>query len=144
MKKFGNFCRAIDNLKIINKYDLPLDMTNENSNLIVAGLINLYNICFELSWKVLKEQLLWNGYDEGKVGSPRIILKTAYTAGMISDESLWLNALRDRNDVMHLYSEDVALSIIDNIKNLYLSMFENLKTELELNWKCDGNADLFE
>ena len=30
----------------------------------------------------------------GATGSPKIILKTAYKAGMIKDEELWLRALK--------------------------------------------------
>lgn len=40
-----------------------------------------------------------NGFSEGKTGSPRQILKTAYSAGMIEDEESWLKALVSRNNV---------------------------------------------
>lgn len=37
-----------------------------------------------------------NGAPEGKTGSPKLILKTAYQMGMIQDEQLWLEALQAR------------------------------------------------
>ena len=40
----------------------------------------------EQSWKARKEILEENGFSEGKTGSPRQILKTAYSAGMIEEE----------------------------------------------------------
>ena len=62
-------------------------------------MVGLYEICFEQSWKAMKELLENFGYAEGATGSPRTILKTAYKAGMISDEELWLDALVSRNNV---------------------------------------------
>lgn len=35
-------------------------------------------------------------------GSPKMILKTAYKAGMIEDEELWLQGLIARNNVAHV------------------------------------------
>ncbi len=60
-------------------------------NVVLTGLVGLYEICFEQSWKMMKE-IYWNYMDmkKGATGSPKIILKTAYKAGMIKDEELWL------------------------------------------------------
>ena len=49
----------------------------------------------------MKEILGNNGYAEGATGSPKTILKTAFSAGMITDEALWLDALVSRNNVAH-------------------------------------------
>ena len=63
----------------------------------------------------MKDILTSYGYAEGETGSPRMILKTAYKAGMISDEELWLNALISRNNVAHAYNEAIALDIIKDV-----------------------------
>ncbi len=136
MKKFINFCKALKSLKSIDRYDLPLNIEEGENAILISGLVNFYNICFELSWKVMKERLLWSGYDEGKVGSPRTILKIAFTSGMIKNESLWLNALKDRNETAHIYDVNLASELLIRVKTLYVPMFEELKKELETNWEC--------
>ena len=82
MRKYENFCNSLSNMKDIYNYEEPYD------NVVITGLVGLYEICFEQSWKMMKEILEINGYAEGATGSPKIILKTAYKAGMIRDEEL--------------------------------------------------------
>ena len=94
----------------------------------------MYEICFEQSWKAIKEILHDQGYAESQTGSPRQILKTAYQAGMIKDEDLWLNALVHRNNVDHAYNKDIALDIIRTTKDHFYPMFCDLKTEIQTNW----------
>lgn len=129
MKKFENFCTALKNLKDIYSYEEPY------SNVVMTGLVGLYEICFEQSWKAMKEILTLNGVTESQTGSPRQILKSAYQAGIIKDEDLWLAALVSRNNVAHAYNQEIAKDIIKQTKITYYQMFEDLKMEIENNWK---------
>lgn len=79
MRKYDNFLKALSNLKDIYDYSEPY------SNVEISGMVALYSICFEQSWKAMKEILEINGYAESSTGSPRSILKLAYSAGIISD-----------------------------------------------------------
>lgn len=128
MKKYENFCAALENLHDIYGYEEPY------TNVVLTGLAVLYEICFEQSWKAMKEFLERDGFAEGKTGSPRQILKTAYLAGMIKDEKLWLDALITRNNVAHAYNKAVALDIVRQTKEKYYRMFCDLKAELTANW----------
>lgn len=49
----------------------------------LAGAISLFLICFEQSWKVLKEVLSDHGFIEAQTSSPKQILKLAYKIGLI-------------------------------------------------------------
>ncbi len=109
MRKYENFCNALSNMKDIYNYEEPYD------NVVITGLVGLYEICFEQSWKMMKEILEIHGYAEGATGSPKIILKTAYKAGMIRDEEQWLRALQARNNVTHSYNQKIALGIIADV-----------------------------
>lgn len=128
MRKYENFCNALSNMKDIYNYEEPYD------NVVITGLVGLYEICFEQSWKMMKEILEIHGYAEGATGSPKIILKTAYKAGMIRDEEQWLRALQARNNVTHSYNQKIALGIIADAKEEFYQMFCELKTEIEENW----------
>lgn len=83
----------------------------------------------------MKEILADHGYDEGAMGSPKLILKTAYKAGLIKDEELWLKALQERNNVTHSYNKKVALEIVSWAKERFYDMFCELKEEIDLKWK---------
>ncbi len=109
MKKYDNFCPALENLKDIYNYEEPYD------NVVLTGLVALFEICFE----------------EGQTGSPKKILKTAYQAGMIVDEELWIAALVSRNNVAHAYNKEVALDIVQKTKKDYYEMFCGLKEEMD-------------
>jgi nucleotidyltransferase substrate binding protein (TIGR01987 family) len=128
MKKYENFCAAFENLKEIYKYNEPYD------NVVLTGLVGLYEICFEQAWKAMKELLEMHGYEEGATGSPKMILKTAYKSGMIKDEELWLRALQERNNVAHSYNQNIALGIIHMAKSEFYDMFCELQKEIECNW----------
>lgn len=128
MKKFDNFIQALNNLAKIYDYNEPYGIVE------LTGLVGLFEVCFEQAWKTMKEILEDNGFDEGRTGSPKQILKTAYQAKMIQDEALWIDALVARNNVAHSYNESIALDIVHNTKERFYDMFQKLKKEIEENW----------
>lgn len=127
-KKVNNFFRALKNLKEIEGKEPPFDTITE------AGMVSLFEICFEQSWKAMKERLEYHGYGERKLGSPNAVIKLAYQAEMIDDEQLWSEALKARNDVVHSYSDEIALQIIKDSQEKFLPMFEALRKNLVTNW----------
>ena len=128
MKKYENFCASLKNMKEIYDYDEPYN------TVVLTGLVGLYEICFEQSWKMMKEILEIHGYEEGATGSPKIILRTAYRAGMIKNEDAWLRALQERNNVTHSYNEKIALEIVRQAKAIFYELFVQLKDEIDKNW----------
>ena len=128
MKKYENFRQALANMKEIYNYEEPY------GTVVLTGLVELYELCFEQSWKMMKEILENHGYEVGATGSPKTILKTAYQAGMIKDEDLWLHALQERNNVAHSYNQKIALEIVKTAKDNFYSMFCDLKAEIDRNW----------
>lgn len=128
MKKYENFCKAFHNLRESEKVQPPFDTVT------LTGLVGLFEITFEQAWKMIKEVLEYHGYEQSNTGSPRTIIKTAYSAGMIDDEDTWLMALSARNHVSHSYNEEIALAIVEETRNFYIGMFENLKNTVEHRW----------
>ncbi len=128
MKKFENFCKALNNLEDIYKYEPPYD------NVVLTGLVSLYQICFEQAWKAMKETMENEGVNTAVTGSPRSIIKEAYRFHMIDDESAWLSALQARNLASHAYNQETALEIVKNTREAYLPLFHKLKASIEKNW----------
>lgn len=71
MKKYENFCVSLENMKDIYNYEEPYD------NVVLTGLVGLYEITFEQSWKMMKEYWKIHGFAEGATSSPKMILKNS-------------------------------------------------------------------
>ena len=125
MKKYENFCKALENLQDIYQYAEPYN------NVILSGLVALYEICFEQAWKAMKEVMVSEGVREAETGSPKMIIKSAYEFGIITDEDAWLAALVSRNNVAHSYNQAIALDIVRETKERYVGLFLKLKKALE-------------
>ncbi|MGN1403391.1 MAG: HI0074 family nucleotidyltransferase substrate-binding subunit [Ruminococcus sp.] len=128
MKEFNIFCKTLENLKMCKAYEEPYDLV------IRAGIVQLFRICLEQACRVMKACLHEHGYEESKTGSPKMVIKVAYQAGMIHDDEKWLSALEARNEVAHSYNEEIALNIIRKTKADFIGLFEALKQELAEKW----------
>lgn len=128
MKKYDNFCKALANLKEGLTLGEPYNIVEQ------TGIVGLFEICFEQSWKLMKEVLEAHGRFEEKIGSPRAIIKIAYQCGMIDDCEGWLGLLESRNTLAHVYSDEQALAVIRKLKSDYILLFEDLKKEIDGRW----------
>lgn len=116
MKKFDHFKSNLNVLALADQEDL----TNE---FIIGGIIDKFFIQFELGWKVLKELLSYEGQGISASGSPKMILKTAFTIYDFIDESLAGNA-RARNDMTHIYDALAARRLVDAVLQRYIPEFQ--------------------
>ena len=124
MKKFENFVANLEVLKRAKDEDL----TNE---FIISGIIDKFFLQFELSWKVLKELLSYEGRSVAKSGSPREILKAAYATYDYIDEDIWLEMLRARNDMTHIYNGEAARQMVKVILEKYIPVFVEMRERIE-------------
>lgn len=128
MKKYENFSKSLINLQSCRELTQPYSIAEQ------TGIIGLFEICFEQSWKLMKEILEYHGYNTQKTGSPRLIIKSAYQCGMITDENGWLELLNTRNILSHTYDDKKALETIKEILEKYISVFEEFKHNIDENW----------
>lgn len=125
MNEYQKFCCTYKNFEENIGMMPPYDIVTS------VGLVGLFKLAFEQSWKMIKEILEYHGYEQSSTSSPRIVIKTAYQAGMITEEEKWLMALAARNNVAHSYNEEIALEIIKETKEIYTGMFLKLKETVE-------------
>ncbi|KAF2955390.1 nucleotidyltransferase substrate binding protein [Marinitoga sp. 38H-ov] len=122
-QRFQNFEKSY---KLLKKYINMEDM----DELDRAGIIQFFEMSFELSWKVLKDFLEYNGY---LVKSPREAIKLAFQLEIIDNGEYWLKALEDRN--LTVYDENTAMELVKKIKEIYLpkldKFYENMLKELK-------------
>lgn len=74
-----------------------------------AGIIQAFEYCFELSWKIMKRLL----EKRGKIAnSPRETFRMAALEGFISDPEIWFDFIKKRNLTVHTYQESEAEEVI--------------------------------
>lgn len=124
MKRYENY---LSNLKVLSSAENE-DLSNE---FIRSGIIDKFSVQFELGWKLLKQLLQYEGKAEAATGSPRMIIKAAYSVYDCMEEETWLAMLNARNDMSHIYDGNAAQNMVDKILNEYIPAFEKLKDGLE-------------
>jgi len=124
MKKLDNF-RA--NLEVLARAD-EQDLDNE---FVQSGVIDKFALQFELSWKLLKRLLQYEGDKAGNSGSPREVLKGAYRCFGFIDEDLWLSMLRDRNVIEHTYDAAELERVLARVLDAYIPAFQALLSSIE-------------
>ncbi len=88
------------------------------------GVIQRFEFCTELAWKSTREYLIDQGYVD--INSPKSVVKQAFADGLINDERSWIELLNARNLTSHIYDENTAGDIFENIRDKYLSLFKEL------------------
>lgn len=123
MKKFDNFAA---NLSVLSRAGQQ-DLANE---FVMSGIIDKFFIQFELGWKVLKGLLRYEGSSAAASGSPREIIKKAYTVYDFIDEDVWCGMLKDRSDLTHMYDAGAAQRLMEKILSIYIPEFQKMEAEI--------------
>ena len=119
-QRFSNFKNSLDALGRAVKIGNPSETEK-------GGIIQFYEVTFELAWKTIKDYLEAGGYI---VKSPREAIKQAFQIELIFDGETWLEALDDRNLTSHIYDEQKVNKIVGRIKESYFPVLIKLYNEL--------------
>ena len=101
---------------------------NEPDIIQKAGLIQFFELSFELAWNTMKDYLQEQGFTDIK--SPRAAIKKAFEVGLIEDGHSWLKLLEDRNLTSHAYDEETVNEIEILVRNNYNPLFKKLSIVL--------------
>ena len=74
--------------------------------------------------------LFW-GESISATGSPKMILKAAFTIFDFIDEDIWLGMLKNRNDLTHIYDALAARRLVDIILREYIPAFVKMQKGIE-------------
>jgi nucleotidyltransferase substrate binding protein (TIGR01987 family) len=119
-QRFENFEKSY---RLLNKY-AGQEIKTELER---AGMIQFFEITFELAWKVLKDYLEAQGLI---VKSPREAIKQAFQFGLIEDGHVWMEALEKRNLTTHTYDEALAEKFVHEIIHLFIPAITRLYDKL--------------
>ncbi|MDF0728953.1 nucleotidyltransferase substrate binding protein [Cytobacillus sp. S13-E01] len=119
-QRFENYEKSYKLLEKYTKQELKSEIEK-------AGIIQFFEMTFELAWKVLKDYLEAQGFI---VKSPRDTVKQAFQIGLIEEGHIWMDALSKRNLTTHTYDEAFAEKFVGEIKQLYFPIFKSLYDKL--------------
>ncbi len=120
-QRFRNFNKSLELLESALKIEQP-DVVQK------AGIVQFFEMCCELSWKVMKDYLEDQGFTE--IGTPRNAIKKSFEIGLIEDGHAWMDLLVDRNLSVHTYDEEKANSLDLLIHTKYIQLFQKLRNML--------------
>ena len=122
-QRFQNFEKAILHL------DSSLQLKNPDM-LQKAGIIQFFEMSYELAWNTMKDYLEEQGFIDVK--SPRAAIKKAFEVGLINDGYSWMELLSDRNLTSHAYDEEKATEVENLIHQKYYPLLSDLYNTLKL------------
>jgi nucleotidyltransferase substrate binding protein (TIGR01987 family) len=103
-RTFLDFEKAFNNLK--SAVEKAVD------DLDIDGTIKRFELCYELSWKIIKLYL----EDLGIIcKSPRDCFKQAKINNLIEDEVTWIEMIETRNQLVHEYSSDFSRKFLKKL-----------------------------
>ncbi|MCB2261390.1 MAG: nucleotidyltransferase substrate binding protein [Candidatus Thiosymbion ectosymbiont of Robbea hypermnestra] len=122
-QRLENFGKAISQLEAAcNK--------EKYSDLERAGLVQIFGFSFELAWKIFKDLLFSEGYDEK---TPRSIIRRSFEVEYLSEEDteVFLDVLTKRNLLSHTYKEEAAETAVELIKQSYFPVLKRAYNTLK-------------
>lgn len=120
-QRFAQFQKSFKLLQTALAIETPSEVER-------AGLIQFFEITFELGWKLLKDFQEAEGYT---ITSPRNAIKQAYQNGLITQGHHWLQALTDRNLTTHTYNETTAQQVENDIRSFYAPFLQEINSRFE-------------
>lgn len=123
-EKYEKFTAAVERLE-----EALRDYQTTPLSTVRDGVIQRFEFCTELAWKSTREYLIEQGYTE--LNSPKSVMRQAYSDGRIADETVWLQLLDARNLTSHLYDDQTASAIFEDIRAKYLPQFRELLQKLK-------------
>ena len=123
-QRFQHYVGAYEQLK--NAFEIY--KTRALTVLENQGVIQAFEVTQELSWKVMKDFLEYQGYDE--IYGSKNAVRLAFNVKIINNGEIWMDMIKSRNLMSHTYDEDEMLKIIKIIFEDYIQEFENFKVTM--------------
>lgn len=93
------------------------------------SLIKRFEFTYEMAWKLMMSYEKENGITE-LMGSKDVV-RRAFAMSLIDNGEAWLEMIDDRNKTSHLYDEEMAEDVIDDILHTYYPLFLELQRKME-------------
>ncbi|MGG7153206.1 nucleotidyltransferase substrate binding protein [Clostridium neonatale] len=119
-EKLNDFGKALIRLS----ESIDESKNNSKSSTLKDGVIQRFEFCYEICWKLIKYYLESEGIQEAK--SPKSTFREGFKIGIIKDGEVWIDMLNDRNLTSHVYDEEVAFDIYEKIISKYFEQMNGM------------------
>ena len=92
------------------------------------SLIKRFEFCYEMAWKLMMSYEKECGISE--MHGSKDVIRQAYSIGLIENGEAWLEMIDARNNTSHLYDEEMATDVIDEIINTFYPLFRELQNKM--------------
>lgn len=110
----GPLRRAADALERALDVLAEHEGAKEERLLLRDGVIQRFEIAFELSWKTLRRYLRVYGLSRVEHMTNRELFRQGQVQGVIRDAEAWFTFLRHRNLTSHVYNETIAEEVFSS------------------------------
>ncbi len=125
-----NFEKAYE--RFANAADRKEEFYKEGySDIYLDLVVRRFEFTYEMSWKCIKRYLDYIGIE---CTSPRDCFKEAFSQKIITDETVWIGMIEQRNLSSHIYDEDEIKEILGKIgdyKNAFQDLLQTFKKKVE-------------
>lgn len=122
-QRFANYKKALAQLQeaIKNNGSNPIDIIKE-------GIIQRFEFTHELAWKVMKDFLEYEGFQN--ITGSRSATREAFNKSLISDGQLWMDMIESRNKTIHTYQENILETEFEKIITRYFQLFIDFERKI--------------
>ena len=108
-KKFLILENSLDIQPLISTRDFLSEALDKAQNKFeIAGAIQAFEVCYEITWKTLKKILSLNSIE---VIGARDVFRLAAQKGLIADHKPWFDYQNKRNITVHEYYEEIEKKV---------------------------------
>ena len=126
-QRFENYENAFTSFK-----EAVEEHGNTTNELLKAGIIQRFEFTHELSWKVMKDFLIYEGI-QNIIGS-RSAVREALNKNLITNGDIWMEMIETRNNTVHTYDEKILNAEFNKIVSKYFDLlfdfYNKMKTYL--------------
>ncbi len=104
---------------------VPPRADDEELTMEEEGLIQRFEYCFELGWKLLQD--VATDLHGQRLGGPRAVIRWATAEGWAEDGEVWLSMLQSRNVTTHVYDRATIPPVLQKIRGVYFRALHGLE-----------------
>ena len=122
-QRFSNFQKALSQLTeaIETNGVNPIDIIKE-------GIIQRFKFTHELAWKVLKDYLEYEGFQN--ITGSRTATREAFNKGLIQNGQIWMDMIESRNLTVHTYQHTILEEEFLKIIKIYFPQFKEFQSKM--------------
>jgi len=122
-QRFSNFQKALSQLTeaIETNGENPVDIIKE-------GIIQRFEFTHELAWKVLKDYLEYEGFQN--ITGSRSATREAFNKGLIQNGQIWMDMIESRNLTVHTYQLTILEEEFFKIITIYFPQFKEFQSKM--------------